>query len=530
MVDAFPAWLAQSAPLWAREHAIVLVIAAPLLAAAMTGFAPHRRVSLAIALSAAAASLWFAFIVLAQTQAQGVVSYDLGGWIAPLGIEYRADGLNAPVLLLIAAMGVLALIYAPATLMGEVHQERHALVYSAFLVCFAGLLGVVVTGDAFNLFVFLEISSLSTYVLVAMGAQKDRRALTAAFNYLVLGTIGATFFVIGVGFLYIATGTLNLVDMAGLLGEVEGASTVRAGFAFIVVGLGLKAAVYPLHLWLPNAYAFSPSFITAFLAATATKAALYALIRFLFSVFDTDFTFEAATLAWLFGPLAAGGMLIASVQASFQTDARRVFAYSSVAQVGYMLLGVSLGTAAGVAAGMLHLFNHALMKGALFMALGVAASRLDIRSTRDLNGLGRLMPVTFGALSLGGFSLIGVPLTAGFISKLYLFGAVAERGWWWAIAAIAVSSVLAFVYVGRILAAAYLQPAGEAQRQAAAQRAAPLTVMVPLLVLAGANVWFGVDAAWLEGLARDAAATILGPTADMSVEPLVSAPGAGGAS
>ncbi len=510
-------WVGALAPAWAHTHAVLLIPVIPLLAAAVAAFGLGGRAAWALALGATAASFAASLLVVDQVETYGVVSYALGGWAPPLGIEYRADALNAPILLLISAIGVAAAAFAPATVAREVAAERRGLFFAAFLVCFAGLLGVVVTGDAFNLFVFLEISSLSTYVLVAMGARQDRRALTAAYNYLVLGTIGATFFVIGVGFLYIATGTLNLADMARLLPPLTDTTTVRAGYAFIFIGLGLKAAMFPLHTWLPNAYAFAPSFITVFLAATATKAAIYALIRFLFTVFDSRYAFEEVTLAWLLAPLAAAGMILASLQACVQTDAKRILAYSSVAQVGYMLLGVATATTAGVAAGLLHLFNHALMKGALFMALGAVALRLNARTVSDLAGLGRRMPVTFAALTIGGLSLMGVPLTAGFISKLYLFAAVIDRGWWWAVAVIAVSSVLAFFYVGRILEAAYLRAPSAAAEAAGAART-PVTLLIPLLVLAGANIWFGVDAGWLESLARGAAEAVLAEP--LLVEPL----------
>jgi formate hydrogenlyase subunit 3/multisubunit Na+/H+ antiporter MnhD subunit len=269
------------------------------------------------------------------------------------------------------------------------------------LLAFSGLSGVAITGDAFNLFVFLEISSIGTYAIIAMGWKNDRRALTASFNYLVMGTIGATFFVIGIGFLYMATGTLNMADMAQRIAELPGDRVVEVGFAFILVGIGLKAALFPLHLWLPNAYAFAPNFVTTFLAATATKVAFYVIIRFSFDVFSIESAYVVNALTYVVTPLAIAGMLVGSMQALFQADARRLFAYSSVAQVGYMLLGLGMATAAGVAAGTLHLLNHALMKGALFMALGAFAYSYGVRRIDDLKGLGQAMPFTGAAFTIG---------------------------------------------------------------------------------------------------------------------------------
>jgi multicomponent Na+:H+ antiporter subunit D len=501
--------IAASAPQWAVEHASVLIVATPLVAAAVTALAPNARIAWGIAFGVSVFCALLAGLLVAQVWSGGALSYEIGGFAPPLGIEYRVDPLNAIVLLLVSLMGSLCALYAPASVAAEIPAQKQTLFYSAFLVCISGLLGVAVTGDAFNLFVFLEISSLSTYILVAMGWRRDRRALTAAYNYLILGTIGATFYVIGVGFLYMATGTLNFADMAERLAPLADASTVRAGFAFIVIGLGLKLAIYPLHAWLPSAYAFAPSFVTAFLASTATKVAFYALVRFLYSVFDPTFSFQGVSLLYLLAPLALAGMLLASVQAVFQDDVRRLFAYSSVAQVGYLLIGLAMGGAFGLAAGLLHMMNHAVMKGALFMALGAVSMRLGVTRVDQLAGLGRVMPFTMAGLTVGGLSLIGVPLTAGFVSKWYLLEAALARGWWWAVVAIAIASVLAFIYVGRVLEAAYLRPPPEHDGRALSVRPIPLAMMAALWILVIANIWLGVDASFTTQAACRAADAVV---------------------
>ncbi len=493
------------APAWMLTHAAALIVVTPLAGAGVCAFLTSGRLAWLVTLGATLASTVFAFVLWAQVGAVGVVSYAMGGWEPPIGIEVRIDGLNIVVLLLVCLMAVAASVFAATRTSEAGEPQSRSLFFSAFLLCFAGLLGVAATGDAFNLFVFLEISSLSTYVLVAEGARRDRRALTASYNYLIFGTIGATFYVIGVGFLYMATGSLNMADIANILSGQDDSTVVRAGFAFIVIGLGLKAAMYPLHSWLPGAYAFAPSVVSLFLAATATKVAIYALVRFLFMVFDPSQGFQVLSLTWLIGPLAAAAMVIASIQAVLQADAKRVLAYSSVAQVGYILLGVAMATTLGMTAGLLHLLNHALMKGALFAALGLVAMRISARRVRDLAGLGAVMPITAGAFAVGGLSLIGVPLTAGFVSKFALLTAAAEAGWWWGVAVIAVSSVLAFVYVGRILEAMYLRAPSEALQSACAGKRAPVFALSAMLILAAANIWFGVDARAPEHLAIRAA-------------------------
>lgn len=498
------------APGWALTHASVLLVALPLIAGAIAAVLPWGRGAWGVVVAVMVASVAFSAILTAQVLTGGAFSYTLGGWAPPVGIEYRIDGLNVGMLLLVSVIGFLVSLYAPEAVEDEIDKGKHPLFYAAFLICFAGLLGVAITGDAFNLFVFLEISSISTYALVAMGAGRDRRALTAAYNYLILGTIGATFFVIGVGFLYMATGTLNLVDLAARMAELGDNRAIQVGFAFIVIGLGLKLAMYPLHVWLPNAYAFAPTMVTAFLAATATKVAFYALARFLFIVFDQGFAFEELALIWLIAPLGAVGMIAASIQAIFQTDVRRLLAYSSVAQVGYMLLGLGIGTAAGVSAGFLHLFNHAAMKGALFLALGAASICYGVTQVKDLRGLGRTMPWTAAAIAIGCASLMGVPGTAGFVSKWALFNAALDNGWYWAIAAIAAASILAFFYVGRIIQMIYLQPAPERGGEPAPALRAPWLVMIPMWILAAANIVFGWYADLPVTLANAASAAIWG--------------------
>ena len=187
------------------------------------------------------------------------------------------------VLVLVSLVGAIVMPYARKSVAAELPDEQRYLFYSMYCLCLAGLLGITITGDVFNLFVFLEISSLSAYVLIAMGQR--RKALFAAFQYLVLGTIGATFYVIGIGLLYLMTGTLNLADLAVRVAAVHELRPVLAALAFITVGLGMKLALFPLHQWLPNAYAYAPSVVTAFLAATATKVSLYVLVRFYYVVF-----------------------------------------------------------------------------------------------------------------------------------------------------------------------------------------------------------------------------------------------------
>ena len=487
------------------EHLPALQVVIPLLCAPICMLVRYRDWSWIVALFGSWASLAIAWILLQQVIATGTISYHMGNWAPPLGIEYRIDLVNAFVLLIVSAIAAVVTPYARESLRTEFGSNRIYMFYTAYMLCLCGLLGVTITGDAFNLFVFLEISSLSSYVLIAMG--RDRRALTAAYQYLVLGTIGATFIVIGIGLLYAETGTLNMVDLAKRLADQPLSRTIGASFGFLVVGISLKLALFPLHLWLPNAYTYAPSVVSAFLAATATKVAVYVLLRFLFTVFDVELSFGFMPLDTMLFVLAVIAMFAASAVAIFQTNLKRMLAYSSVAQIGYIILGISFANVNGLAAGILHLFNHALIKGGMFLALGCIFYRLASVNINDMAGIGRRMPWTMGAFVVGGLGLIGVPLTVGFISKWYLVLGALERDWWLAAALVLLSSLLAVVYVWRVIEVAYLKPVPE---NASKIEDAPPAMLIPTWLLIGASIYYGINTELTVGVAKQAAQQLLG--------------------
>ena len=455
----------------------------------------------------ATAVSWFmlfaAITLVGQVFEVGVLSYEMGGWSPPIGIEYRLDSANALLALLIAALAAVVMPFAGRSIAAEIPEEKSPYMYAALQLFLAGQMGIAVTGDAFNVFVFLEISSLATYTLIALG--RDRRALTASFSYLIMGTVGATFFLIGVGLLYAMTGTLNMADLAVRIPDVAATRTVHTAYAFIVIGICLKLALFPLHLWLPNAYTYAPSAVTALMAATATKVAIYVLVRFIYTVFGPEFSFGDMPTVNLLVPLAVVGLLSTSVVAIGQDKIKRMLAYSSVAQIGYMVLGIGMATTAGLTAALLHVFNHALMKGALFMVLGCIAIRFGTSQIEAFRGLGRRMPFTMAAFVAGGLSLVGVPLTVGFISKWYLVLAAIELGWWPIVAVIVVGSLLAVIYIWRVVEVAYFQEGESTERCEA-----PLSLLLPTWVLIGANFWFGIDTRVTVGLAERAAALLSG--------------------
>ncbi len=492
----------------------VIPIMLPLLAAPWTLLLPKGRIPYFYATVVAWLTFAACAALLHEVAVNGTISYAIGDWMPPIGIEYRIDLANALVLLLVSGLAAAVTPFSYASITTEIDEKQMGRFYGALLICMTGLLGVTITGDAFNVFVFLEISSLSTYALVALGARVDRRALTASFNYLVMGTIGATFFVIGLGLLYQATGTLNMADIREQLLIHGDNRMVQAGFVFILVGMGLKAAMFPMHLWMPNAYAYAPSAVSAFIAATSTKVAVYVLIRFTYSVVGVDFAFVTAIFNYVLTPLAIAGMFFASLVAVFQDDVKRMLAYSSVGQIGYMLLGLSFGTAAGLQASLVHLFNHGLMKGALFMAVAAVMLRLGTHSCRAFEGLVHRMPFTAAAMIIAGLSLIGVPLTIGFVSKWQLLAAAFEGDRAWAAFLVVGSSLIAVVYMGRIIELMVLRkppaygPLSDTGRGGAVKEA-PLSILLPMWLLVIANVYFGIRTDLTAGIAGRAADALL---------------------
>ena len=489
-------------------HLPALQVVLPLLAAPLTVLLRRRALAYGVALVASWAALAVAVMLWMQVASGGTISYAIGNWPPPWGIEYRVDELSAFVLVLVAGIAAVVLPYSRASIEAEVSPQQHYLFYTMFLLCLAGLLGITITGDAFNIFVFLEVSSLSSYVLIALG--RDRRALMASYQYLVMGTIGATFIVIGIGLLYLMTGTLNLADMGRRIAAVQGTRPVLAALAFLTVGISLKLALFPLHQWLPNAYAFAPSAVAAFLAATATKVAVYVLLRFYYSVFGGSAVFAQLPMQEAMLLLALAGMFVASTIAIFQTDLKRLFAYSSVAQIGYIILGLSFSSVSGLTATIVHLFNHGVTKGAIFLLLGGVAIVMGGTSLARIQGLGKRMPLTSFGIVLCGLSLIGVPGTAGFVSKWYLILAALEKGQWWLVFLIVASSLLAVAYVWRFVEAAYFREPRQRTSAMAGGGTLPWSMALPAGLLVAATVYFGLDTSFTVGSAAQAAAALLG--------------------
>jgi multicomponent Na+:H+ antiporter subunit D len=415
----------------------------------------RNQIAFPLAVLGVSASTIAAVWALATVVDSGTLHYNLGGWAPPLGIEYVIDHVSAFVALVVTSVATLVIISTRRWVNREA-SNRQGPYYGLVMLLLAGLVGMLVTGDLFNLFVFLEVSSLAAYALVFMGG---RRGMIAGFRYLIIGSIGGSFYLLGVGFLYFTTGTLNMADMQELLTIDSTARSVEAGAVFIFAGLGLKMALVPMHLWLPDAYTFSPSSVNSLIAPIMTKVAAYSMIRMFLSVFPdgylTDILPVADGLLWL----GLIGIVLGSIVAGSQMDVRRMLAYSSISQLGLIAVGIGLATPLGFAAALLHVMNHAVMKATLFLSVGSVRFSTGATTVDGLIGLGKKMPLTMIAFTLSAISMVGIPPAAGFFSKWYAVQASVQSGQWVVVVVILGSTLLTAVYMFRVLERVYLRPA-----------------------------------------------------------------------
>jgi multicomponent Na+:H+ antiporter subunit D len=453
-----------------------------------------------VALAALAAAL-----ALVQALDGQQLRYYLGGWAPPLGIEYLVDRVSA--FAATALMGVALLVVIATRRIALVEfGNRLGIFYGLVLLMLAGIAGMIVTHDLFNLFVFTEIGSLAAYALVFMGGPSG---MIAGFRYLILGSIGGGFFLIGVGFLHFATGSLNMADLSSRLVGLEDSRAVLAGAVFIFTGLGLKMALFPLHLWLPDAYTYAPSSVNTLIAPLMTKAAAVAILRMFLSVFPEGYLTEVVPISGVLVALGLTGMIVGSLVAVSQSDYRRMLAYSSVGQLGLIGVGIGLATPLGFAAALLHIMNHAIMKGCLFLVAASVRFRTERTDVDGMTGLGRSMPATMAAFSAAALAMVGVPPLAGFFSKLYLAQAGFSAGNWAVVVVVLASSLLTAAYLFRVVERAYLAERrggltaehsliqlGESTLNNPAPNGtsheAPLDMVLPTLLLAIASVSVGL--------------------------------------
>ncbi|MCO8266007.1 monovalent cation/H+ antiporter subunit D family protein [Haloferax sp. AB510] len=425
---------------------VVVPIAASLFPVALGG--RFERIGWFVAAAMGLVHLGLSATVAAQVLDVGRVSYAVGGFEPPFGIELVADGVSAPLLVLVSLSTLGVLAYARRA---GPHSNAF---YSELALLTAGISGVFATADVFNLYVFLEITGLATYALVASG--RSPRAALASLKYLFVGTIGASLYLLGVGYLYIITGTLNMADLTGAVASVGYTSpAILTSFGLIVTGLLVKVAVFPLHTWQPGAYAESPDTVSAYISALVSTAAAYALVRIIYAVYTTKFLDEISLAGDALVALASVSIVVGAVLAVMQSDLKRMLAYSSVSQFGLVVAAIGLANETALVGAVVHLVGHAVMKGGLFLTVGVFATGLGVRTVEDFAGLAAKAPISSAAFAVLAFSMVGIPPAVGFVGKWNIVVGAVEAGAWPVAAVVVVSTLLTLAYFGRVIERMY---------------------------------------------------------------------------
>ncbi|MEQ9824496.1 MAG: monovalent cation/H+ antiporter subunit D family protein [Puniceicoccaceae bacterium] len=484
------------------EHLPVLLPVSYLVAAFLIPLANlfHKRSAYGIAVVTALLMAVLSIYGFIHVVSHGTIHYSFGGWEAQIGIPYVWDILAAFFSAVVNIVAAVVLLHSWTPVQHEL-SGRSMTYYAVILVLLAGFNGIIITGDLFNLFVFIEISSLSMYGLIASGG---RKAPFAAFRYLILGTIGASLILLGVGYLYFVTGTLNMQDMQQLEPLVRENPAVRVGMLLITVGILIKMAIFPMHGWMPDSYSQAPSTSSALLAGLGTKVSAYILIRVLLFVFGVDFITGQIPVGACIAVLSAIGIIFGSVMAIAQNDLKRMLAYSSAGQIGYIGLGIGLANPLCFIGAVLHVINHAFMKVCLFLVAANLKATVGHTDIRKFNArYKRQFPLTMAAFTIAALSMIGLPPFAGFFSKWYLVLVIVESKLWVYAGVIVVSSLLNAVYFFRILEKVYLRSpdaaddAAETDESTTEPHEAELRMTLPTMVLAIAIVALGIFNVWI---------------------------------
>jgi multicomponent Na+:H+ antiporter subunit D len=477
------------------EQAPILIIIVPLMAALVTPLLGWIRKDICYpwVIAAFLVSFVSAVTVLNTVIHEGVIHYHMGGWLPPWGIEYVIDHLNAMMLVLISGTAFLVAIYSKRSIEQEL-PEQSVYFYTLFLLQVTGFLGIVITGDVFNLYVFLEIASLAGYALIAIG---EEGAPLASFRYIILGTVGACFYLLGVGYLYIVTGSLNMADLSGILPELYGSKVVLVAFAFFMVGLALKMALFPLHVWLPDAYTKAPSVASTLLAPLMTKVAIYVLLRLMFTVFRPYLSFELLPMSKILLIAGIVAIFAGAIMALAQVDFKRMLCYIIVAEVGYMVGGIGLANSVAIKGVVLHVMNDVVMTLGLFTVAGIITFKMKSHNLTDFKGLFKKMPLTMAAFVVVALSIIGVPPTCGFFSKWYLIHGSVIAGNWIFVVALLFSSLINIVLFFRIFEIGYYSfDSSESHEHdhdgGSVISEAPVSMLVPTLVVAAIILLIGL--------------------------------------
>lgn len=464
-----------------------ILVITPLVGAALTpivGRRDHRLAGLWALLVVGIVSLAAAVLVY-RISVEGAFSYHMGGWLPPWGIELRFDEFSSAIAV-ICLVGWLALLFSLKYVSEVIPAPRIPYYYALLILCIGGMNGFAVAGDLFNLFVFLEILSLSSYALVAIAG--ERTAEIASFKYLIMGAISSLAILLAVGFMYALTGSLNMADIAARLGGAAPFPAMVA-VATLTLGFSVKAALFPIHVWLPDAHSIAPSPVSAVLSGLVVKIGVLGMLRMYQILYEAQI-FDLAPLNNIIMWLGAISIVMGAFFAMTQEDIKMMLAYSTISNIGYIFMGLGLASSFGIIGATVHIFNHALIKATLFLGAGALIYRTGYRNLSDLRGIGKAMPITTGAIAIGAISIVGIPPTAGFVCKWYIALGAIEAGKMFFAVVLLFGALLIFVYYIRMLNAFYfMEPI---HPEIAQVKEAPLTMLVPILILAALCLLMGV--------------------------------------
>jgi multicomponent Na+:H+ antiporter subunit D len=480
------------------EHYPALIVVTPLILSffvfAVGWF--NKNICFPIVIVGTGASAYFSFNILFRVINTGPIHYHLGLWAPPWGIEYVVDHLNALILVCIAVISLFVAIYSKTNVRNEIDEEKLPQFYTLFLLQVTGLLGITITGDAFNLYVLLEIASFSAYALIGMGR---RGAEFAAFRYMIFGTIGACAYLLGVGYLYIITGSLNMADLSNLLPAFYKSNILIVALSLLLVGIGIKMALFPVHTWLPDSYSLAPSSVSALMAPLFTKVGAYALIRVMYTIFEPSFSVSVYPVTTVLGWLAAVGAIFAGILALAQSDFKRMLCYLIVAEIGYIVLGVASANRLGLTGSILHIINDMFMMVCLFTVAGAVFSQTKTTDINRMNGLYKTMPVTTTVFIVGALSVIGIPPLCGFFSKWYLVLGLIQAKQWFFLFALLFSGLLNIILFFRIIERIYFGKSDNSDNDHGKKEHVKVTIdrvsfgqLVPMIFFALAIIFLGL--------------------------------------
>ena len=433
-------------------------------------------------------------ILIPQVLKKPVVVF-IGGWSPPFCINLVVGPLGIFLTTLISIIGLLVSIYAVSYIKEEPTEKYHIL----FLLLMVGAIGIVLTGDVFNLFVFFEILCISSYALVAYN--KDKDGTEAAIKYLIQGSIGSSFILIGIALLYGLFGTLNMAHIAKNINSITPMS-VFIPLVLFITGLGVEAAIFPLNAWLPDAHSSAPSSISAILSGIAIKTGVYGVARMIFTIFN------AGSILTFIAFLGLLTLLIGEMSAFRQDDIKRLLAYSSIGQIGLIIFALGIATSLGIFGALFQIVSHTLAKALLFLAAGYMIYKVGSKSITSLNGIGKKMPLTSFAFAIGSFSLIGLPPFAGFVSKFSIIYAAIQVKKPIFLAFIAVALIATVVEAGyffRIVQNLYFKEGKKLEKVTETSG----FILIPIIILTALIIVIGIHPQFITGLLKAAANELL---------------------